>query len=52
MISADTLKKVDAYWASYFGCTQEDLNGNATRVFTHAALADYDGAQPLGHGNA
>src|SRR2546430_12041459 len=36
-IAADTLKKVDAYWASYFGCTLEDLGGNATRVFTHAA---------------
>jgi hypothetical protein len=52
MISADTLKKVDAYWASYFGCPLEDLNGNATRVFTHAALADYDGALAFRHGNA
>ena len=52
MISADTLKKVDAYWASYFGCTLEDLNGNATRVFTHVALADYDGALAFRHGEA
>src|SRR6185436_8905551 len=44
MISADTLQKVDTYWASYFGCAVGDLNGSATRVFTHAALADYDGA--------
>jgi len=52
MISADTLKKVDAYWASYFGCTLEDLNGSATRVFTHVALADYDGALAFRHGDA
>src|SRR5215471_558739 len=52
MISADTLKKVDAYWASYFGCTVEDLNGAATKVFTHAALGNYDGALAFRHGNA
>jgi hypothetical protein len=52
MISADTLKKVDAYWASYFGCTVEDLNGKATRVFTHAALGSYDGALAFRHGDA
>src|SRR5438045_5811007 len=52
MISAETLKKVDAYWASYFGCTLEDLNGSATRVFTHVALADYDGALAFRHGEA
>jgi hypothetical protein len=52
MISADTLKKVDAYWASYFGCTVDDLNGTATRVFTHTALATYDGALAFRHGNA
>jgi GNAT superfamily N-acetyltransferase len=52
MISAETLKKVDAYWASYFGCTVEDLNGNATKVFTHAALGAYDGALAFRHGEA
>jgi GNAT superfamily N-acetyltransferase len=52
MISADTLKKVDAYWASYFGCTADDLNGTATRVFTHAALGSYDGALAFRHGNS
>src|SRR5690349_15384297 len=52
MISADTLKKVDAYWASYFGCAVDDLNGTATRVFTHAALGSYDGALAFRHGNA
>ncbi len=52
MISADTLKKVDAYWAGYFGCTVEDLNGNATRVFTHAALKSADLALAFRHGDA
>jgi GNAT superfamily N-acetyltransferase len=52
MISADTLKKVDGYWSSYFGCTLEDLNGSATRVFTHAALGSYDGALVFRHGDA
>lgn len=52
MISADTLKKVDAYWASYFGCSLDDLNGSATRVFTHAALGGYDGALAFRHGEA
>lgn len=44
MIAAGTLKKVDAYWASYFGCTPEDLVGSRTKVLVHAALAGYDGA--------
>jgi len=52
MISADTLKKVDAYWATYFGCSLEDLNGSATKVFTHAALKGIDMALAFRHGNA
>jgi len=44
MISTETLKKVDAYWAGYFGCTESDLNGAETKVFTHAALGNFDGA--------
>lgn len=44
MISPDTLKKVDGYWAGYFGCTEADLNGKDTKVFTHAALGTFDGA--------
>jgi len=44
MISPDTLEKVDAYWAAYFGCTVADLNGKDTKVFTHAALGTFDGA--------
>ncbi len=41
MISSETLKKVDAYWAAYFGCSEADLNGKETKVFTHAALGDF-----------
>ena len=44
MISPDTVLKVDAYWAGYFGCTAADLNGKDTKVFTHAALGTFDGA--------
>jgi GNAT superfamily N-acetyltransferase len=50
MISADTLQKVDGYWASYFGCSVADLNGPGTKVFTHVALATYDGALVFRHG--
>jgi len=52
MISADTIAKVDAYWASYFGCKTPELNGKQTLVFTHAALAGYDGALVFRHGEA
>ena len=52
MISADTITKVDAYWASYFGCKTSELNGKQTLVFTHAALAGYDGALAFRHGEA
>ncbi|HLY08633.1 MAG TPA: GNAT family N-acetyltransferase [Planctomycetota bacterium] len=51
-MSPDTLKKVDAYWASYFGCTEADLHGQGTKVFTHAALANYDGALVFRRGGA
>jgi hypothetical protein len=44
MISPDTLKQVDAYWAGYFGCKEADLNGMQTKVFTHQALGTFDGA--------
>src|SRR5258707_13765643 len=52
MISADTIAKVDAYWASYFGCKAPGLNGKQTLVFTHPALAGYDGALAFRHGEA
>jgi len=44
MVSPDTLKSIDAYWSGYFGCTDADLNGKATKVFTHQALGTFDGA--------
>lgn len=52
MIAADTLKKVDAYWASYFGVSPADLAGNKTLVVTHAALDTYDGALAFRRGEA
>ncbi len=44
MISPETEKKIDAYWAGYFGCSEADLNGKETKVFTHQALGTFDGA--------
>jgi GNAT superfamily N-acetyltransferase len=52
MIAADTLKKVDAYWASYFGVAPADLEGRKTAVVTHRALAAYDGALVFRHADA
>ena len=52
MISPDTLKSVDAYWAGYFGCTEADLNGRETKVFTHQALGTFDGALVFRRNNA
>lgn len=52
MLSSDTIKKVDSYWASYFGCSVEDLNGKATKVFTHAALGTTDVALAFRHGES
>ena len=52
MISAETLRKVDGYWASYFGCALADLKGRETKVFTHAALGTYDGALAFRHGES
>jgi GNAT superfamily N-acetyltransferase len=50
--SPDTLRKIDAFWASYFGCRPEDLGSQQTHVFTHAALRGYDGALVFCHGDA
>ncbi len=51
-IPAETLKKVDAFWAGYFGCRPEDLNSSKTLVFTHVALKGYDGALVFRHADA
>lgn len=37
-------RRIDAYWATFFGCRIEDLHALRTLVASHAALADYAGA--------
>jgi len=48
----ETLKKVDAFWAEYFGCRPGDLSSGETLVHSHAALLGYDGALVFRHGGA
>ena len=50
--SPETTQKVDAFWASYFGCRPEELGSRRTAVFPHAALKGYDGALVFRHGDA
>jgi GNAT superfamily N-acetyltransferase len=52
MTSPDTLRRVDAFWASYFGCAPEDVAGRRTIAVTHAALQGYDGALVFRHADA
>jgi GNAT superfamily N-acetyltransferase len=52
MTSPETLRKVDAFWATYFGCGAGDLSGKQTLVVTHAALQGYDGALAFRRGDA
>lgn len=52
MISPDTLRKVDAYWASYFGLPVSEFTGRQTLVVPHSTLAGYDGALVFRHGDA
>jgi GNAT superfamily N-acetyltransferase len=49
MIAADALKKVDAYWASYFGIPDKDFTSPKTIVVPHSTLAGYDGALVFRH---
>lgn len=49
MTAPETLKKIDAFWAAYFGITPEDLNGGRTLAVSHAALQQYDGALAFKH---
>ncbi len=44
MTAPETLRRVDAFWAAYFGCRPEDLEAARTLVVPHQALAGYDGA--------
>lgn len=50
--TSDSLGRVDAFWAGYFGCAPEDLNGSRTLVVSHAALQGYDGVLVFRHGGA
>jgi len=52
MAAPDSLRRVDAFWAGYFGCSPEDLNGSKTLVVPHAALQGYDGVLVFRHGSA
>jgi GNAT superfamily N-acetyltransferase len=52
MPATDSLRKVDAFWAGYFGCAPEDLHGSKTLVVPHAALQGYDGVLVFRHGSA
>jgi len=52
MIPADTLKKVDAYWADYFGIQPSDITGQKTLAVPHNALAGFEGALVFRHGDA
>jgi RimJ/RimL family protein N-acetyltransferase len=52
MIASDTRKKVDAFWADYFGASPADLNGKKTLVFPHKALESYDGVLVFRHADA
>lgn len=49
MIPAETLKNVDAYWASYFGIPVSEFAGQKTLVVPHSSLAGYDGALVFRH---
>ncbi len=49
MTSPETLRKVDAFWASYFGCGADGIAGRRTLVVPHAALQGHDGALVFRH---
>lgn len=49
---SDRLRKVDEYFAGYFGCTPDDLIGSKTLVVPYASPRGYDGTQLFRHGQA
>ncbi len=49
-MSSEILARVDAFWASYFGCRPEELTSGRTLVVPHAALQGYDGVLVFRHG--
>lgn len=50
MGTTETLRTIDEYWASYFGCRPEDLSRPGTLVVSHAALSGYLGVLVFKHG--
>ena len=49
MSAPETSRKVEAFWALYFGCSPESFAGGETVVVTHAALQGHDGALAFRH---
>lgn len=49
MTAAETIGKVDAFWALYFGCSPQEIAGAQTIVVSHLALQGYDGALAFRH---
>lgn len=43
MISPASLAHIDRFWASFFGCTLDDLQSPGTAVLPHAALEGFPG---------
>jgi len=43
MTAPESLRRIDAYWAAYFGCRPGDFQAPGTRVLPHAALMGYPG---------
>lgn len=51
MTSSASLDHIEAYWASFFGCTLEDLHASETLILPHAALEGYPGITLWRHEN-
>lgn len=49
MTAPETIRKVDAFWALYFGCSPQEIAGAQTIVVSHAALQGYEGALAFRH---
>jgi GNAT superfamily N-acetyltransferase len=45
----ERLRRIDAYWAEFFGCSVQDLHRDKTVVVTHKALERYEGALVFRH---
>ncbi len=52
MAGPDTIRKIDGFWAGYFGCDPADLNGTKTLVQPHKALKTFDGVLVFRHAEA